>query len=353
MKTTSKLLGASASIALVALTTAPAYATTGTTAGTQITNTVTVNYKVGGVDQVQEEASNTFTVDRVIDFVITEVGSTQTSVSPGETQAVTVFQATNNSNTAIDIGLSATQQSGGASAFLGGTDTFDSTNTKIYIDVNGDGLLDAGDQLVTYIDELAAGATVQLLVVSDIPVTQTNGDIATVILTGTAKEAGTANTEGAIITQTAGADDANNMDTVFADGAGAIDSSRDGVFSARDDYAVLAAQFDVFKLSRIVSDPINGTNDPKAIPGATVEYCIAVTNAADGAEATNVIITDVVPGDLTYSSTFGVKVGGSYDGSSCTAGSDTGSFDGTTVSGEITSLPSPGNSTLVFQATIN
>lgn len=351
MKLTSKLLGASAAIALVALNTAPAYAA-GTTAGTQITNNVTVNYKVEGIDQVQQVADNTFTVDRVIDFVITEVGSTQTIVSPGQTQAVTVFQVTNNSNTEIDLGLSATQQSGGAAAF-GGTDNFDGTNTQIYIDVNGNGLLDAGDELVTYLDELAADETVQLLVVTDIPVTQVNGDIATVVLTGTAKEGGSEGSEGALITQTVGADTSNAMDTVFADGAGATDSSRDGVYSARDDYAVLAAQFSVEKLSRVVSDLVNGTNDPKAIPGATIEYCIAVSNAAGGADATNVVITDIVPTDLTYSSTFGVKLGGSFDGSTCTAGSDTGSFDGTTVSGEIVSLASGANATLVFQATIN
>ena len=54
----------------------------------------------------------------------------------------------------------------------------------------------------------------------------------------------------------------------------------------------------VTKVSRVVSDPINGATNPKAIPGALVEYLISVTNT--GKEATDpntVIVRDDAPAD--------------------------------------------------------
>ena len=52
-----------------------------------------------------------------------------------------------------------------------------------------------------------------------------------------------------------------------------------------------AADVSVAKTSTVISDPFNGTTNPKAIPGAVVEYCIVVTNAA-GATATDINISD-------------------------------------------------------------
>src|SRR3546814_20315203 len=45
--------------------------------------------------------------------------------------------------------------------------------------------------------------------------------------------------------------------------------------------------------------PVNATSNPKLIPGAVVEYCIAVANSGSAA-ATSVAITDPVPGQLTF-----------------------------------------------------
>lgn len=53
------------------------------------------------------------------------------------------------------------------------------------------------------------------------------------------------------------------------------------------------------KTSRILNDPINGTNNPKLIPGATVEYCIQIKNTGD-TEASNISAADVIPGNTTY-----------------------------------------------------
>jgi uncharacterized repeat protein (TIGR01451 family) len=58
-------------------------------------------------------------------------------------------------------------------------------------------------------------------------------------------------------------------------------------------------QLAVTKISQVISDPINGTNDPKAIPGATVRYCIIVNNAGNGT-ATNIVAGDILLPNISY-----------------------------------------------------
>lgn len=55
----------------------------------------------------------------------------------------------------------------------------------------------------------------------------------------------------------------------------------------------------VVKTSTLLSDPVNGTINPKMIPGATVSYCILVSNPGP-ATATTVIATDSLPAQLGY-----------------------------------------------------
>ncbi len=56
----------------------------------------------------------------------------------------------------------------------------------------------------------------------------------------------------------------------------------------------------VTKVSTLISDPTNGTTNPRAIPGAVMEYCILVQNPGSGT-ATNVVGTDNIPATLSYS----------------------------------------------------
>ncbi len=52
----------------------------------------------------------------------------------------------------------------------------------------------------------------------------------------------------------------------------------------------------VEKILQTISDPVNGATNPKAIPAATVEYTITVTNEGTGlTDSDTVIITDAVP----------------------------------------------------------
>ncbi len=347
-----RLLGTVSAAAHAVLVASPAMAA-GTAAGTTITNNVSVNYQVGGFSQTAVNASNNLVVDRKINLTVAETDSVTVTVSPAQTSAVTKFTVTNTSNATLDFALTAAQQTGGAGAHSN-TDSFDVTNVKIYVDTNGNGSYDAGtDQQVTYLDELAADASKTVFIVSDIPTGLSTGAVAAVTLTATAKEGGTAGSQGAAVTQTTGANTAA-MDTVFADGAGATDAARDAAFSAKDDYTVLAANLTVTKTSTVISDPVNSTTNPKAIPGATIEYCIIVSNAAGSAQADTVAISDTLPATVTYSSGYGIFINGTATSGVCNAdGTAGGSFASGTVSGTLSSITASQTRTLRFRATIN
>ena len=58
------------------------------------------------------------------------------------------------------------------------------------------------------------------------------------------------------------------------------------------------ADLSVTKVSTLISDPVNGTTNPKAIPGALVEYLITVANTGTAAtDANSVVIWDQGPAD--------------------------------------------------------
>lgn len=353
-----RLLGGAGAIALVALGASPALAS-GTLAGSSITNTVTVNYQVGGISQTSTGASDTFTVDRKVAFVVAESGDmTTTTVSPGQEAAVTTFQVTNQSNATLDFALAVAQVATGGSGAHTGTDSFDTSNVAIYVDTNNNGVYDAGtDQQVTYLDELAPDTSKTVFVLADIPLSLTNGAFSALTLTATAHgsataSSGTVGSLDAVLAETTGAN-TSGMDTVFADAQGATDAEGDGKHSAKDDFTVYTASLTITKTSRLISDPVNLTTNPKAIPGAVIEYCIIVANAGGSQTATDVAISDPLPGEVTYitSSTY---LNGSVTGGACNEdGSAGGSFASNTVSGTLSSVAGGETKTLRFRATIN
>jgi len=55
------------------------------------------------------------------------------------------------------------------------------------------------------------------------------------------------------------------------------------------------------KISVTLSDPVNGTTNPKAIPGALAEYTLTATNSGSGpADNNSIIITDAVPPNTAF-----------------------------------------------------
>jgi uncharacterized repeat protein (TIGR01451 family) len=299
-----KLLSASSGFGLMLALASPAYAQN-TDANTLIQNTVNVNYTVGGVAQTQISAVNEFRVDRKILFSVAEKKATgTTSVTSGQQDAVTAFTIVNSTNDTLDFSLAATNTANGTTIGGGrGTDNIDTANFEYYIDVNGNGLADDAGGWVSSLtlDNVAKGATVHVLVRSDIPLSA-NGSVAVVQLAATAL-----NSNGTAITAV-GDGVANTADvtsgtfqTIFADDLTPTqgNTQRNGVSWAWDDYTVSAPLLSVAKTSVIISDGVSASN-PKAVPGAVVEYCISVANAAGGATAQGISISDLVPPNTTY-----------------------------------------------------
>ncbi len=346
-----RLLAGVGTIGLTALAAAPAVAA-GTTAGSTINNTASVAYSVGGVAQAAV-TSNTaaFVVDRKITLTMTEPGNATTSVSPGSSNQVTTFFVTNTSNAPLDLGLSVAQ----TTAAHGGTDNFDVTAPTIWINTGpsiASATYDPANSVqVTFLDELAADGSRYVFVLANVPAGRATNDVSGVALTAQALEAGAATVAGAVITATGGANTAG-VDTVLADVAGATDGPIDGRISARDDYTVAAAALTVTKTSSIISDPINLTVNPKMIPGATVEYCIVVANAAGGASATAPAVTDLVPTQTTFVAS-SIFINGT---GTCTGGAAGGAYTTTpvpTVSGTLGDVAAGASSSLRFRVTIN
>jgi uncharacterized repeat protein (TIGR01451 family) len=137
----------------------------------------------------------------------------------------------------------------------------------------------------------------------------------------------------------------------------AVDS---GTFMRADLY-ITAQQVSVTKTSTVVSDGIS-TADPKAIPGATVRYCILVANTAGGAAMSNIAEVDALPASVTF------VPGSIISGTSCAgattveddnaAGADEtdpfgASFSGSTVTATATSVAPGTNFATVFLVTVN
>lgn len=347
-----RLLASASVLAAATLAASPAFAA-GTTAGTNVINTVTLDYKVGGIDQNQVTAQDTFVVDRKVSLVVAEVGTSTTTVSPGQQSAVTTFTVTNSSNAVLDFALAATQLSGGTAAH-GGTDNFNMAAVTMYVDSSGNGSYDAGvDTAITYLDQIPADTSRTVFIVANVPLGRATNDVAGVRLTATAAESTAIGSLGATITETTGANTAG-VDTVFADTSAGGNTARDGIHFAEDDYTVLGALVTAVKSSRVISDPFNGTTNPKMIPGAVVEYCIAVSNAAGGTSATGVNLADTLPIATTYDAAFGIKLNGTVTGSTCNAdGVAGGAYSSGIVTGTLGVVAPAATRTLVFRVSVN
>lgn len=283
----------------------------GTDSGTPINNRATVSYSVGSVAQTPIESSPTgnsnpglnngtntmFVVDNKILHLVTEVGAAVNPTSPGATNVVATFQVTNTGNNSQGYLLTAVNQATGAAAPAFGTtaDNTDVTNLRVRVEAGAvpGGNASAYDPTDTAlnISSLAEDASVRVYVLADVPLTAINGQFANVQLAAQATDNGTTT----VVSQTVGADTPGSIDVVFAD-AGA--TARDGIHEAIDQYSIASATLSVAKTSSVVRD-LFGTTNPKAIPGAVVQYTITVTNTGASA-ATGVAVNDPLPTNTTF-----------------------------------------------------
>jgi len=254
----------------------------GTAASTDISNTATLDYKVGSVDQAQLSASDAgFKVDRKIDLTVANKDTgKKVSVVPSAVEQVLTYDIVNTGNDTDTYALSAVQADGSN----GATDDFDPIDgsCKIY----------DGSTEVSSI-ALAPDATKTITVKCTIPdagspTVQDNQEASVWLLaevTGRTK----ANDD---------VDDPAVVQDVFADGTSAggfsSDSSFDGKHSDIGTYHVATANMTITKTSMVTSDPVteaSGATEPHRIPGATVRYCFTVDNTGSES-ATGVAITD-------------------------------------------------------------
>lgn len=148
----------------------------------------------------------------------------------------------------------------------------------------------------------------------------------------------------------------------FSSNSGATSSGLSG-FGEVEDYqlSVIRPSLAVSKTSSVLSDPANGSTNPKLIPGASVQYCVTITN--DGsAGASTVALSDSLPGNVSY------LAGSLKSGNSCAAAASaeddnsTGTDEtdpygaavsGTTISGNAATLGVGSSFVLTYTVTIN
>lgn len=324
-------------------------------AGDSIANRATISFSVGGTAQTDIGSSpagntsgagsdTTFLEDRVINFVVSEQDGATVNVAPSATLQVQRFQVQNTGNGVQDFLLLARNRTTGTNdPHSVSTDIFDVTAEQVFVDVNANGTYEPGTDTTVFIDELAAGATSEMIfIVSTIPdnVSVSNGDVAVMALVAQVAVGGAAATEGAAInndnnnhvspagtysnggtavlagTANNVADDPTAVETVFNDPAGtsvdstgAADAAQIGQTSADHSYTVQAAALTVTKTSAALWDPVNNASNPKSIPGGYVTYSVSIVNAAGAADAALTTLSDALPATLDLDPDFVTNVG--------------------------------------------
>jgi len=287
---------------VVLLLTQQAFAV-GTLANTSVDNLATVNYDVNGNGQTPIESSPTgnstpgagvltsFLVDNRVNFTLVVQDATQVIVAPGDSQVVTEFLLTNLGNSVQDFNTTVLDMPNGANVF-GQIDNDDMALVVVAVD-DGDGIPEpGGDDSATFVDELGPDLSVTVWVAGNADLAMLDGNIANVELTAIVADGNTVGLGGDTSEDLGALDLPGTVQVVFANGA-APGTTGDGIEEAQSGYEVQSAALNITKTSLVLSDPFNLGADPKAIPGALVQYTVLVANNGPVA-ATDVVITDLI-----------------------------------------------------------
>ena len=301
----------------------------GTSAGIDISNTVTVDYAIGGSSGSATD-SVTFRVDEIVNVNVSWQDAANIDVSTPDTNQVLTYLLTNTGNGVDDYRLSVQNTLAG--------DQFDPVLVNIYLDANANGVYNPGvdTQYIFGTNDpvLGADASLAIFVLNNIPASLNGGDLGNSQLTATSNTA--SGTPGASF---ANAGDNNTTAVVGTSGGSSNDI---GI------YEVTTATVSLVK-SVVISDPLGG-NQP--MPGATMTYSIAVS--VSGGTASNVVITDPIPANTTYTAgTLTLNAGTLTD----VVDTDAGDVGDTTVNtvtvnlGDLT--PASPIQTITFEVIIN
>ncbi len=348
--------GQALAVCLGLLLTLPAFAE-GTDSGTSVINSVTLSYQVNGGDLTATDSVE-FLVDTKLQLDVTTGDSDWVTVTTGQEYTPGLsgvpainFQVTNLSNAPTFAVVAVVDQDltpvnlfsppgGGASSF--DEDSFivaiddgagDPNNRRYDTDdtvltVNASGFYDLGS--------LAEDATVNVMVVLDVPDSAAAGEYATYTLVAavadgleTPIETDQSNNVAAGSTAS-GVNDANQLDDVervFTDvasgnaedegfdffvaggigGTGAQDEDNDGQTADSSGFVVRGVDLQVGKYAEVIYDPVSENkyladgsldpllNEPKAIPGSVLMYVVGVSNEDAVFVADSIGVVDDIP----------------------------------------------------------
>ena len=303
----------------------------GTPAGTVIDNVASVNFDLGGVNITQVSNTTTVTVVERLDVVVT-LQSGQVLVAASDTSRSLLFTVTNTGNGSEQFELLID------STLLG--DDFDPVPAvpAIYFDTDASGDFTVGDvaySLGVNDPVLAADASVDILLVNDIPGTVINGELGRSELTASS----------ATGTGTPG-------DTFVGLGDGGLDAvvgATGGDDSVFGEYLVSDVQLNIVK-SVAVADPFGGT---QPTPGATLTYTVTAEVTSTGT-ATASVFSDAIPAFTTYVANSILLNGGNLTDALADDAGELDSSGAPTVVVRLGDLTlASGIQTVVFQVTID
>jgi uncharacterized repeat protein (TIGR01451 family) len=289
--------------ALLLLSTAYAHAAI-TPSGVTIQNQATASFTLGN-SPIATVSSNLvqFSVDKLVNVLVTESTGIATLITPGQPSAITTFRVTNLGNDAQDFSLTPAAASGNPAnnstpPFT--ANDFSATGLVAYVDANNNNTYEPSIDIATTITNLGPGSAKTVFVLGNIPNTISNGQQSVIGLSATAAALG-----GAALTPSLGADTPMSIDTVFADAAGVVDAPRDAIHSAYAAYLAASAHVSITKTiasvktasGSTINNPASG--DPALRPGATLTYRITLSFLGTGT-VNNLAIADPLPSNTSY-----------------------------------------------------
>lgn len=350
---------------------APQAALALTPACTPIGNKADVAYKVGGFDQaVVSSATNTIVVGNKVDLTVTAGNASPgVAVVSGQTDKYLTFTITNSGNANQRYALSV---GNGGGVYSGSTTTVFSDNQTVNstIAATSPQTGDATGNALTMTAVVSAGSSTTVTIKATMPSGLSNDTYAVYSLVAQAYKVNGTTAEADGSSPIDSAYGTCSADVLVGDGAGTDDSAKDGKSSARNAFHAVLTTLTVSKTSTVYSDPVNGVSgSAKSIPGAVMEYIVAITNPAGGQDATAVTITDTLDALLTpLSGANWTSRTGSY-GPACsgqaqvningggwqclTGGIGSSSWAGQKLTGTINTLSTGQTATILYQATIN
>jgi uncharacterized repeat protein (TIGR01451 family) len=313
-----------AAFAAVALSTT-AHAT-GTLAGTDIQNIASADYDAGGTTVTIQSNTVVIKVDELLD--VTTVGTDPGDVitTNGATNVVSSFRVTNTGNGPEAFRLTPNVAQPG--------DNFDPTLVQVVLDTNNNGVYDPGVDTVyvagTNDPLLQPDQSVNVFVLTNIPVNRVNGDRAEVSLlaeavTGTGAPGTTFPNAG--------------------EGGGNAVVGTTGADSQGSDFLAVQAAAIALAKSATVLDPFGGN---RTVPGSIITYTLVATISGNGT-LSNVVISDPIPANSQYVvSSMTLQAAALTDATDA----DAGNFNGTRVSVGLGSVPSGQTRTVTFKVRV-